>query len=294
MLCSTSTTKSTTNWLDRLRSSKGFPPQNDDVDLEDFLNRNPNSDPHSIPQKTDQNQVTDRPKQHDPDENRTKRDDWFDIMSSALAELFVMGGGGGGGGGDSRRFGGRETRSSRKRRQNPKLCAIPTSATASVDDLSLNGGGGAAALSPSSADNSVAGAKTKKMKNVGGDRDRFEAALAEAEEDRYSRVDVTVIDTSAPVWRSEKIIFRKGSVWKVRDKNSKCRKISSLRKKKRKASQFDEEVVGGKNEKKRRKKKKKKKQKVYSPSHSLPPPPRVFVRVIRRKFELGRSDYLSC
>ncbi|KAK9145965.1 hypothetical protein Sjap_005868 [Stephania japonica] len=176
MSCSTSTTKSTTNWLDRLRSSKGFPPLNDDADLEDFLSRNPNSDPHSTPQNTDQNQVTDRPKQHDPDENRTKRDDWFDIMSSALAELFVMG--------ESRRSGCRETRSSRKKRQNPRLCAIPASATASVDDFLLNGanrvgeGGsdGVAALSPSSADNSVAGAKTKK-RSGGGDRDRFAAAV---------------------------------------------------------------------------------------------------------------------
>ncbi|KAK9146099.1 hypothetical protein Sjap_006002 [Stephania japonica] len=246
MICSTSTTKSTTNWLDRLRSTKEFPPLNDNADLEDFLSRNPNSNPHSTPQNTDQNQVTDRPKQHDPDENRTKRDDWFDI-STALAELFDMG--------ESKRFGCCETKSSQKKREGGG-----------------GGGDGVAALLPSSADNNVAGTKTKK-RSGGGDRDRFAATMAEA--DRYSRVDVTVIDMSVPVWRSEKVIFRKGSVWKVRDKNSKCRKISSLRKKKRKESQFDEEVEGMKKEKRRKKKrKKKKKQKVYVSFPSLPPPPR--------------------
>ncbi|KAK9145966.1 hypothetical protein Sjap_005869 [Stephania japonica] len=220
MICSTSTTKSTKNWLDRLCSLKGFSPLNDDADLEDFLIRNPKSDPYLTPQNTDQNQVTDRPKQHDLDENRTKRDDWFDVISSSLAELFVMG--------ESKRFSCHETRSSRKKRQNPRLCAIPASATASVDDFSLNdakqvGEGGddrVATLSPSSADNSVVGAKTKK-RNGGGDRDMFTAAVMEAEADRYSRVDVTVIDTSAPVWRSERMIFRKESMWKVKDNNSK-------------------------------------------------------------------------
>ncbi|KAK9145967.1 hypothetical protein Sjap_005870 [Stephania japonica] len=91
----------------------------------------------------------------------------------------------------------------------------------SVDYFSLNGtnrvgeggGDGVATLLPSSADNSVAGANTKK-RSGNGDRDRFATAVTEAEEDWYSRFDVTVINTSALVWRSKKVIFRKGSMWK--------------------------------------------------------------------------------
>lgn len=40
---------------------------------------------------------------------------------------------------------------------------------------------------------------------------------------------MTVIDTSCPGWKSEKVIFRKGIMWKVRDK-----KVWTLSRKKRK------------------------------------------------------------
>lgn len=36
----------------------------------------------------------------------------------------------------------------------------------------------------------------------------------------YSCTEVTLIDTSIPTWKSQKVIFRKGTIWKVRDKNA--------------------------------------------------------------------------
>lgn len=78
----------------------------------------------------------------------------------------------------------------------------------------------------------------------------------EAEEDEreerelvgYSTSEVTVIDTSFGVWKSEKVVFRRRNVWKVREKR---RKVRSFGRKKRKGSggcdvdDGDDENVGG-------------------------------------------------
>jgi hypothetical protein len=36
----------------------------------------------------------------------------------------------------------------------------------------------------------------------------------------YSCTEVTLIDTSIPTWKTQKVIYRKGTIWKVRDKNA--------------------------------------------------------------------------
>ncbi|XP_078440296.1 fantom protein [Wolffia australiana] len=51
----------------------------------------------------------------------------------------------------------------------------------------------------------------------------------------FSRTDVTVIDTSSPSWKSQKIILRKGSVWmisekKIRNASRKKRKLGAAKK----------------------------------------------------------------
>lgn len=60
----------------------------------------------------------------------------------------------------------------------------------------------------------------------------------------YSASEVTVIDTSFGVWKSEKVVFRRKNVWKVREKR---RKVRSFGRKKRKGSggcDVDDENVG--------------------------------------------------
>ncbi|XP_010424276.1 PREDICTED: uncharacterized protein LOC104709344 [Camelina sativa] len=46
----------------------------------------------------------------------------------------------------------------------------------------------------------------------------------------FSRSEVTVIDTSFKVWKSEKLVFRRRNVWKVRDKKGKSKVVSKTKK----------------------------------------------------------------
>ncbi|PQQ04430.1 hypothetical protein Pyn_41105 [Prunus yedoensis var. nudiflora] len=50
-------------------------------------------------------------------------------------------------------------------------------------------------------------------------------------------IEVTVIDTSCGVWKTEKVVFRRKNVWKVREKKAKVRKFG-----RRKRKMVDEEV----------------------------------------------------
>ena len=47
----------------------------------------------------------------------------------------------------------------------------------------------------------------------------------------YSKSEVTVIDTSCEVWKTEKVVFRRKSVWKVREKKSKVRSFGRNKRK---------------------------------------------------------------
>lgn len=67
-------------------------------------------------------------------------------------------------------------------------------------------------------------------------------ALDDEEEDtcrtdlsRFSRTEVTVIDTSVENWKFEKLLFRRKNVWKV-----KCKSVINVDRKKRKGSSFED------------------------------------------------------
>ncbi|KAG1365690.1 hypothetical protein COCNU_12G006900 [Cocos nucifera] len=243
MLCS----RSSSNWLDRLHTSKGLSIPAD-LDLDQFLSSipdpNPNSNPKSFPPPHPETRTSDAPLSQPPGEKPAatrrrrkqqpppreesaaenkiaagEKEQLFDLMSSALAELFIMG---------DRSATGilRASRRSARKQPNPKAC-VP-SASASIDGSFLAGAPAAChvppATSPSSADNSVAEAKksrTKARRKRGTTGSPVESDLS-----TYSKTEVTVIDTSSPGWKSEKLIFRKGMVWKVRDKKlwNVCRK----------------------------------------------------------------------
>ncbi|KAG1338026.1 hypothetical protein COCNU_04G003320 [Cocos nucifera] len=233
MLCSISTSRSNSNWLDRLHTSKGFSIPAD-LDLDHFLSSNPNPDPNSnscFPPPPPETRPSDaRRKQHPSPPvsaagNQTAggKEQIFGLMRSALAELFIMGD----------RCAPATLRSSKKsarKQTNPKAC-VP-SVSASIGGNFLAGAPAACrvtpATSPSSAENSVAEAKKSRTKA----RRKRGTAGSPVESDllTYSKAEVTVIDTSSPGWKSEKLIFRKGIVWKVRDKKlwNVCRKKRKL------------------------------------------------------------------
>ncbi|GFZ06375.1 hypothetical protein Acr_18g0005450 [Actinidia rufa] len=248
MLCSISTGKSGSKWLDRLRSSKGFPAGND-LDLEQFLNhQNPNVSNSSDAKLSDanidpkSNSISAQP--CEKTENGEK--EWIGIMSNVLSELFYMG--------DSDNFSRLNGKKSSRKQANPRICVLSTSSNVETEN-------GASAIVPSSGDNSCAEIKQAsdpirlmKEENVNVDVDVDVDVDVEEDEKSYadlsafSRTEVTVIDSSCPVWKCEKLLFRRKNVWRVREKKSKSTKIGA---KKRKANSLEEESAGGEKKLKR-------------------------------------------
>ncbi|KAF9601909.1 hypothetical protein IFM89_023973 [Coptis chinensis] len=217
------TQKPASNWLDRLRSSKGFPLTNDQ-NLETFLNQknpNQNSTPSSSQKTKPVSDISESPKQ------------WFSTMSNVLAELFIME--------EDDSINDSQivkVRKSCRKQANPKVCVISRRNEVKVKEKT-----------PSSS-NSVTIVKG----NEGGE--------SKLDLLGYSRLDLVVIDTSIDVWKTEKLVLRKGDVWKVREKkNSRLRSLSAFKKKKRKFKEGDKESDDEKKKKKKLKKLKKKKKK---------------------------------
>ncbi|KAG9455235.1 hypothetical protein H6P81_008139 [Aristolochia fimbriata] len=227
MLCSI---KSNSDWLHRLRASKGFPAESA-LDLENFLSSSPNPDPllesrtsASIPSADDSKRAASLPEMKSKNsvaQHSCEKDQWVDIMNNVLAELFNMGG---------RDYPKMQALKSARKQPNPKICVISTS-TSMQDSCMLEGQ--IPAMSPSSADNSVAEAKDggKESGFVEAEEEISQAVGADVDSDLFSRTVVTIIDTSAPNWKSEKLLLRKKNVWKIRDKK---RKLVDTSRKKRK------------------------------------------------------------
>ncbi|KAG6475715.1 hypothetical protein ZIOFF_064944 [Zingiber officinale] len=219
MLCSiasstaaASNSKSTSNWLQRLHSSRGLSvPVHHHLDH--FLSSDPSPDPTTVPDPSLnlpltvlRSEAPDLPSLGTALDEKQKI---FDLVGGGLAELFVMEG-----------PAGIKAKKSARKQPNPRVC-IP-SVSDSIDGCREP----PAASPPSSADNSVAEAKksrTKMRRKRGTARGSTDLDLSAC-----SRTDVTVIDTSHPGWKSEKVIFRNGNMWKVRDK-----KVWNLNRKKR-------------------------------------------------------------
>ncbi|XP_074354791.1 uncharacterized protein LOC141693549 isoform X2 [Apium graveolens] len=189
------------NWLTRLRSSKGFP-ADQNLNLEQFLTlHNPTHlpDPITNDPKPNPNPI---PPQN-PGLKRTRSPappietlDSSVIMSNILSELFVMG-----------NYQNAPKKKGVRKQPNPRNCvvSIPPIATPPMNCPNL--------------------------------------ALDDEEEDtcrtdlsRFSRTEVTVIDTSVENWKFEKVLFRRKNVWKVRDKKSKS--VINVDRKNRKGSGF--------------------------------------------------------
>ncbi|KAG6466644.1 uncharacterized protein LOC122036017 [Zingiber officinale] len=233
MLCSisrsTSTadanSNSTSDWLQRLHSSRGLSVPlhyhldhflSSDLNPDPPTNTNPNPNlPAILPPEALDLPPTDSPlprKKHPLPSLGAGLDESqkiFDLVGGVLAELFVMEG-----------PAATKTKKIARKQSHPRVC-IP-SVSASIDGCREP----PATSPPSSADNSVAEAKnnrTKMRRKRGTARGSTDLDLSAC-----SRTDVTVIDTSHPGWKSEKVIFRNGIMWKVRDK-----KVWNLNRKKR-------------------------------------------------------------
>ncbi|KAF3432742.1 hypothetical protein FNV43_RR23844 [Rhamnella rubrinervis] len=255
MLCSEPAAKSGSNWLDRLRSNKGFP-TGDDLDLDHFLTQNPSpGSPHSDCKsiRPDAEPLVDR-----SDISRrsgAQQKEWFGIMSNVLSELFFMGGSD-----ESSRLAGKKIP---RKQTKPRLCVMSTSNsnTSVIEEKkscarkSENVPAVTASLNSDS--NSLVETKDGNAGcgtlDVDVDVDGSEDDEEEEDEEKgerelkgYSRSEVTVIDTSFGSWKSEKLVFRRKNVWKVREKKGKFR---SFGRKKRKANDGCDEVVTGEKKK---------------------------------------------
>ncbi|KAL6581596.1 hypothetical protein OROMI_007519 [Orobanche minor] len=199
MVCSVSTGKSSSSWLDRLRTAKGFA-DDGPTDLENFLQNPPNSlnpemlDPTPIPASI-----------CDPTRNEDKQ--LFNIMSNVLNELFNFG--------DNRSNSTKLTKSARKQKY-PRISAasvngIPERENAAAEKVTL-----------------LRSCDSERVKVL----DTCENEGRDGSLVGFSRTDVTIIDTSYESWKFEKFLYRKKNVWKVRDKKVKSESMMSKKKRK--------------------------------------------------------------
>ncbi|MBA0637594.1 hypothetical protein Godav_024916 [Gossypium davidsonii] len=248
MLCSIPTAKSGSNWLDRLRSSKGFP-TGDNLDLDHFL-ANPNlsdspitnasDSPNSNSESTHSNDgQLQNPKPPPPEAISSDPEgdkEWFGIMRNVLSELFNMG---------EQAQTSRFSRKKASRKQtNPRICTFktPEEQKSSSDNVRNDKD---ILVSTRSSNSREESKEAGENNNVEEDKEEGEGE-GERELKGYSRSEVTVIDTSCPVWKVDKLIFRRKNIWKVKDKKGKSRTIG---RKKRKPPPSDLNNVGISNKK---------------------------------------------
>ncbi|XP_023551713.1 uncharacterized protein LOC111809606 isoform X1 [Cucurbita pepo subsp. pepo] len=248
MLCSVRAGKAAPNWLDRLRSNKGFPIA-DNLDLDHFLtnqnldNPSPSSLPHSSPHSALPDPHSDsHPNSHRRDNSSSSNSpiengnpSSYGIITGILSDLFNMTG---------------ASRSSKcsgkklpRKQSNPKICSVPSLTNADyADDKNLCCAQKEDNILSSNSDNSSKGGA-----NAGSDKAQNARSMVEEEEvedekgekelQGYSKSEVTVIDTSSDVWKSDKLIFRRKNVWKVKDKKGKLRSYG--RKKRKQCSEMN-------------------------------------------------------
>ncbi|KAJ0238089.1 Fantom protein [Hirschfeldia incana] len=205
-------------WLDRLRLSKGLSTTEDDdasgnpLRLDDFLRRNHRADtdsPPSAPTASDP-ELTDSPS--DPNQG-----EWYGVMSDVLSELFNYSG-------SSRSTTTVPGKKLPRKQSNPKHCSVETPPPPQRVSSFLP---------------KFVAEKRKRRRSVEEDEDVNDVEVEEEEEEGekdlvgFSRSEVTVIDTSFKIWKSEKLVFRRRNVWKVRDKKGNSRGVVPSKKKKK-------------------------------------------------------------
>ncbi|CAH9110127.1 unnamed protein product [Cuscuta europaea] len=247
MLCSTSKQKSGgSKWLDRLRSSKGFPP-GDFVNLEHFLLHHTSTSLNSPPINPARPRSEDISSEFCSNGAGSEKEPVLEAsvngggtklvnaFSHVLSELFNMG--------ESSNYAAHKMVS--RKQSNPRIFSAFTSAEFSNVSGSTDERGKLRIVSPISDDQTRV-----EMKKLNGQVKLLEQGqdLVVSEEKMdanllgYSRCEVTVIDTSCEPWKFDKLLFRKKTVWKVCDKRTKTLYLG--KKKKREVSAEDNNVGG--------------------------------------------------
>ncbi|GAB2221852.1 hypothetical protein Droror1_Dr00013043 [Drosera rotundifolia] len=193
------------NWLDRLRSSRGFPAADSHLDLDHFLSSNPNN-PNSIQPNTT----------HPPSPATDARvpDAGYAVID-VLSELFCMGESGGEG---------RTKKKGCRKQANPKFCVVDSRENGVDRMANENEKENQIGLDSSGGDNNENLGVIHE--NVEGDERGIDGGegFDDGEEEElkgYARMEVTVIDTSVGEWKFERFVFRRRNVWKIREKNRK-------------------------------------------------------------------------
>ncbi|CAA0827946.1 Unknown protein [Striga hermonthica] len=203
MFRSVSTGKSSSNWLDRLRTAKGF---NDDgpAELENFP-----QNPNSVDPKPNSAKI------RDPTQNEDTQ--LINIMSNVLNELFNFG--------DNRSISTQFKKSARKQK-NPRICDVGREKeNAATEKVTLQ--------------RSRDGEGVKELVN-------YENGGRDVDLVGFTRMEVTVIDTSYESWKFDKFLYRKRNVWKVRDKKVNGESVWIKRKWKASGCRLEEEQRVGK------------------------------------------------
>ncbi|XP_058010077.1 uncharacterized protein LOC110635661 isoform X2 [Hevea brasiliensis] len=241
MLCSIPTGKSGSNWLDRLRSNKGFPAA-DDLDLDRFLTNHHNSfsdsplanpsnsliNSNSESTQSDNKRVTAHSSHAAETSSESGDKQWFGAMTNVLCDLFNMG--------ELNekisRFSGKK---SARKQTNPKFCDVSTPTSANdIDSIGKDEYVQAATVSLHSDNNSNIGANANWDDDVDEEKEKASgggSGGSDRELKGYSRSEVTVIDTSFEVWKFDKLVFRRKNIWKVRDKKGKSWGVGTKKRK---------------------------------------------------------------
>ncbi|KAI9110750.1 hypothetical protein K1719_018188 [Acacia pycnantha] len=221
MLCSAPTAKSGSNWLDRLRSIKGIP-TGDGLDLDSFLSNycSSNSDTTLFPPERDLNRV------RGPDSS-TPDPDPPSSMRSVLAELFNMGSSLS----QSYKLSGKKCP---RKQTNPKSFVASSSVSNSriIIDCARKDEKNVPCTNSSSNNLEL----ERNEENVAGwDLEEDESKEKESGGNEllkgFSKSEVTVIDTSFPEWKVDKLVYRKNNVWKFRERRGKS-KVTGKKKRK--------------------------------------------------------------
>ncbi|KAI4338043.1 hypothetical protein L6164_016397 [Bauhinia variegata] len=231
MLCSAPAGKSGSNWLDRLRSIKGIP-TGDDLDLDFFLS---NSD--SAHSNSDATQLTQKRARNRSRSSEISSADGDRPMSSVLAELFNMGGSLC----QSSKLSGKKCP---RKQTNPKFFVASSFSNSGIKEKGSDGA--------RKDDNVPAAMNSFNNESVEMKEESFDCGdIMEDEKEKeqngnellgFSKSEVTVIDTSCPVWKVDKLVFRKNNVWKVREKKGKSKAF--VRKKRKGTFGLDKSCAG--------------------------------------------------
>ncbi|KFK27727.1 hypothetical protein AALP_AA8G421600 [Arabis alpina] len=244
-------------WLDRLRLSRGISITEDDdasgnpLTLDDFLRRNHNTEittGEDLATTSASNSPPSAPIPSDPELSESPLDpnpgEWYGVMSDVLSELFNFGGGSS----SSSTISGKKLP---RKQSNPKHCSVETPLTLQNQKRDSNFLPNATSSRNSYIKKPVMETKERRRTSVVEEEDDGVDEEGDKELVGFSRCEVTVIDTSFKIWKSEKMVFRRKNVWKVRDKKGKSRVVSSkkmkikmkLKKKKRKCGDDDDEIM---------------------------------------------------